>query len=132
MIIPPQLLIGGAVLSLVAGAAAGWTARDWKADADTLKSVEKAEKREADARQQGLEQGQAYAETSATLSADRASDRTVIERIYQNAPAPSADCAAPAPVVRVLENSVDRANAAAAGEPLPDLPAAPQTAGPPD
>lgn len=126
--IPPQAIAIGGALALIAGFFGGWTARDWKADSDQLAALNKAEASTEKARQQGQQQGAAYADLAAQLAGQRGTDRTTIERYYQNAPAVSADCAAPAPIVRLLENSVSRANAAAAGQPGATLPPAPDAA----
>lgn len=108
--------------ALATGLLGGWTLRDWKADADQFKAQTAASAREDAARAQGLKLATGYADLAVTLAGNRASDRSTIERIYQNAPPVPVDCAAPAGVVRVLEDGVRRANAAAAGQPVAALP----------
>lgn len=117
--------------ALAAGLLGGWTLRDWKADADQFKAQASATAREDAARAQGLKLATGYADLAVTLAGNRASDRSTIERIYQNAPPVPADCAAPAGVVRVLEDGVRRANAAAAGQPVAALPGPAAPAEPP-
>lgn len=108
--------------ALFAGLLGGWTLRDWKADADQFKAQTAASAREDAARAQGLKQATGYADLAAILAGNRSSDRSTIERIYENAPPVPVDCAAPAGVVRVLEDGVRRTNAAAAGQPVATLP----------
>lgn len=126
--IPPQMLAGGAALALLAGFFGGWTVRDWRADADTLSAVEKAEKRAEAARDQGLEQGAAYAQFSAGSQQQAGHDRNTIRETYREVHVPS-DCAVVPAAVGVLENAVRRANSGVASEPGSAVPATPDATG---
>lgn len=114
MLNPVILYSAGAALLL--GLAAGWSARDWKADADQLAAVAKAHKAE-------LAAAKAVAAPSADLEAILADlrpnaieTRNTIREVYRNVEVPT-DCAVPAAGVGLLNGARDRANAAATGEP---------------
>ena len=92
--------------------------------ADQFQALERADKREDAARKQGLDQGTAYARFGADNQQHVAADRNTIRETYREIHVPS-DCAVAPAAVGVLENSVRRANAAAAGEPVAALPSAP-------
>jgi hypothetical protein len=103
--------------ALVVGLSAGWKIKDWQCDAAYSKALEKAGKQ----RQQM--QGK-IDEVSTLYQAERdkadvvvAGERQTIREIYKTLPAVSADCAPDVRIVRLLEGSVSRANAAAASEP---------------
>lgn len=122
MLIPPWLYAAAAGLTLAAGFGAGWTVRDWKADSDELAATKDALTREDKARQQGLDQGKAYATFQAGNQQQAATDRNTIRETYREVRVP-ADCAVPAAAAGVLEQGVNRANAAASGQPGIALPA---------
>lgn len=103
--------------ALAVGLTAGWTIKDWQCDAAYSKALEKAEKQ----RQQM--QGK-IDEVSTLYQAERdkadvvvAGEKQTIREIYKTLPAVPDSCAADVRIVRLLEGSVGRANAAAASEP---------------
>lgn len=105
---------GGAGL-LLTGALGGWTVRDWKADSDQLEAQDKAkelyEGRVADLAEQSLR----YEQLAQSLRASERTDRETIREVYRNVKVPT-ECAVPAGAVSVLDNAVNRANAAASGQ----------------
>jgi hypothetical protein len=103
--------------ALAVGLTAGWKIKDWQCDAAYSNALEKAQKQ----RQQM--QGK-IDEVSTLYQAERdkadvvvAGEKQTIREIYKTLPAVPADCAADVRIVRLLEGSVGRANAAAASEP---------------
>ena len=120
---PPLWLYGGAG-ALLAGALAGWTVRDWKADSDALKAEEKAQTEYIAAVQALADQSLAYETLAQSLRTDERRDRETIREIYRNVQVP-AECAVPADAVGLLNNAVTEANAAAAGKPRGTVPPAP-------
>jgi ribosomal 50S subunit-associated protein YjgA (DUF615 family) len=121
--VTPLWLYGGAG-ALLAGALAGWTVRDWKADSDALKAEEKAQTEYVAAVQMLADQSLAYEALAQTIRASERTDRETIREIYRNVQVP-ANCAAPAAAVSLLDNAVRDANAAAAGKPRGEVPPAP-------
>lgn len=116
-------LLSSPVLPYIAGTAlilaafGGWKVRDWQCDAAVAKALERAEKNRA-----------AMQETIDALSADYEQERSALDQtvvrstntvreIYRTLPAAPASCAPGPRVVRLLEDGVSRANAAAAGQP---------------
>ena len=106
-----------AAAALAVGLTAGWKIKDWQCDAAYSKALEKAQKQ----RQQM--QGK-IDEVSTLYQAERdkadvvvAGERETIREIYKTLPPVSADCVPDVRIVRLLEGSVGRANAAAASEP---------------
>ena len=120
---PPLWLYGGAG-ALLAGALAGWTVRDWKADSDALKAEEKAQTEYIAAVQALADQSLAYETLAQSLRTDERRDRETIREIYRNVQVPT-ECAVPADAVGLLNNAVTEANAAAAGKPRSTVPPAP-------
>jgi hypothetical protein len=123
------LLAGGAAVALLAGFLGGWSARGWKADSDQFSAMIRADVLVDEARAQGLAQGKDYAQFAAANAEQARSDHNTIRETFREIHVP-ADCAAPAAVVGVLEDSVRHANSAAAGEPGPTLPEPAASAGP--
>lgn len=121
--IPIHLFIAGAAAALVAGALAGWTVRDWRADAhsfDALQdAISKAEKIQTD----GLAQAKVYAGFSQGNVEKTVIEQNRLREIYHEVKVP-VDCAVPADAVSVLEDGRRRANSAVAGELGSGLPAA--------
>lgn len=118
-----------AIGALLLGTFAGWTVRDWKADADALSAVLKAEKLE-DEMQGRVDAAVAkYEELRSAQEPQKIQTRNTIREIYRDRPIP-ADCAVPADATSVLQQAIDRANAAASGVPLPTVPDAPKSSGP--
>ena len=112
--IPPFVYgIGGAA---IAGILLGWTVRDWKADSDQLSAQNKAQEAYRTSAERLAEQSGRYDALVQTLRLGERSDRTTIREIYRNVEVPG-ECVVPEPVVSLLNNAVDRANAAASGQP---------------
>lgn len=110
--------------SLLAGALAGWTVRDWKADSDALEASEKAQNEYLGAVQMLADQSLAYEALAQSLRSQERVDRETIRETFRNVPVP-ANCAAPAAVGSLLDNAVKRANAAASGQSGSEVPPAP-------
>lgn len=126
---------GGMALALIAGGLAGWTARDWKADADQLAARDKAEVRADKQREAGLAQGMAFATFTVANDGQTRADSNTIRETFREIHVPS-DCAAPAGLVGLLRARVDEANRGIApaptGEPVSALPGPSAPAGPAD
>lgn len=122
MTFPLMGYIGGG--ALLAGVLAGWTVRDWKADSDEAKAKEQAFTQYRALTETLADQSLAYEVLAQSLRAGERADRETIREIYRDKIVPS-ECAADPAVVGVLNNALDRANAATTGElvgPLPDAP----------
>ncbi len=104
--------------ALLLGTAAGWTVRDWKADADALRAVEAANAAQKAAIAAIEKPSERFESTIAQLKPLEIETRNTIREVYRNVEVP-ADCAVPAAGVRLLDDARVNANAAAAGEPLP-------------
>lgn len=126
--IPPQILVVGGGVLLLAGLFGGWTVRDWKADSDTLAATKDAREHEDAARAAIWSRADKREQDRETGAQQLATDRTTIREYYRDAPPVPANCAAPAPVVGVLERAVAAANAAAIGQSVAALPADPGAA----
>lgn len=125
---PPPIAYA-AIGALLLGTFAGWTVRDWKADADALSAVLKAEKLE-DEMQGRVDAAVAkYEELRSAQEPQKIQTRNTIREIYRDRPIP-ADCAVPANATSVLQQAINRANAAASGVPLSTVPDAPKSSGP--
>ena len=128
MIAPPWLLAAGGSAALLIGLGAGWTVRDWKADADQLQAVEQARAREDEIRREHDRLAATHEKEKADALARSTARQGALREQWRDAP--PVDCAAPAGVRGVLEQSVRDANARAAGEPAEPLPAASPAARP--
>lgn len=109
------ILAYASIAVAVAGFAGGWAVRDWKADAEALKAVERliAEK---DRMQTKVDAASAkYEKMRADLEPGKIETRNTIREIYRDVEVP-AECAAAPDVVGVLETARGRANAAATGQ----------------
>ena len=110
--------------ALLAGLLGGWTVRDWKADSDEAKAKDAAFTQYRALTDTLADQSLAYEVLAQSLRAGERRDRETIREIYRDKTVPS-DCAVPDAAVGVLNNAVERANAATARElvsPLPDAP----------
>jgi hypothetical protein len=126
--IPPQVLAAGGALALIAGFLGGWMVRDWKADAEALRAVEKAEKLRD---QMQARTDDKASQLEAILSENRQAatvTQTKLREIYRDVQVPS-DCAAPAAAGSVLDDAIARANAEVAGQSGTALPAPAASAG---
>lgn len=100
---------------LVAGILGGWTVRDWKADADALAAVRKAERVQAAMQKRIDDQATEFEAFRATIEPARVESRNTIREIFRDVPV-RADCAPPAGAVSLLDGLVARANSAASGQ----------------
>lgn len=122
MILPLWAYAGAG--ALLTGALAGWTVRDWKADSDALRAEEKAIQQYKALTDALADQSLAYEVLAQSLRAGERRDRETIRTIYRDKVIP-AECAVPDAAVSLLDNAVKRANAAATGKPVSELPDAP-------
>lgn len=111
------LLLWGAGGALVVGLFAGWSVRDWKADADALAAVVRADqlRKEMQAKIDGASTG--YEDWRGGAETTNIETRNTIREIYRNVEVPS-DCAVPPAGVGVLQGRVASVNAAATGQPV--------------
>lgn len=128
---PSHLFVAGAAAAFLAGLLAGWTVRDWRADADNFHALADALDRADQARDKGLAEGKAYAEFVANSLAQVGADQTKLREIYREVKVP-VECAVAPAAVSVLEDSRRRANSAAAGQLGTALPGPAPTASPSD
>lgn len=126
MINPLVLYTAGG--ALLVGALGGWTVRDWKADSDQLAAVERANKAEKAAIAAVYKPSSEYEKVLADLRPREIETRNTIREVYRNVEVPAA-CAVPAAGVGVLDDARQRANAAATGEPSPEVQRTAQPAG---
>lgn len=124
----PFMLYASAA-TLLFGLFAGWSVRDWKADADTLRDVQKREALKDRMQSRIDAQASAYEQARADNMGARVETTNTIREVYRNVEVPAA-CAAPDAVVGLLGRAVDRANDEAAGKPVAAVPAAPATPDP--
>jgi len=122
MTLPLSAYIG--LGSLLAGALAGWTVRDWKADSDALEAENKAHAQFVAMSGALAEQSLQYEYVAQQLRTAERRDRETIREIYREKPVP-AECAADPRAVSLLSEAVARANAAAAGKPVSTVSDAP-------
>ena len=108
--------------SLLAGALAGWTVRDWKADSDALEAEKRAQTEYVAVVQSLADQSLAYEALAQSLRTSERRDRETVREVYRNVEVPAV-CTPPAAVGSLLDNAVKRANASATGEPFGPLPA---------
>lgn len=100
---------------LAVGVLGGWTVRDWKADADALAAVRKAERIQAAMQKRIDDQATEFEAFRATIEPARIESRNTIREIFRDVPVPE-NCAPPPAAVSLLDNLVVRANAAASGQ----------------
>lgn len=109
------LVFYGAGGALLVGLFAGWSIRDWKADADTLAAYERADKLR-DEMQAKIDAGSVKYEDWRSVATERSIEtRNTIREIYRDVEVP-ADCAPPAAAASVLQERVGAANAATTGQ----------------
>lgn len=114
------------VLGLLIGVGAGWSVRDWKADADQLRQAEAARKAEKAASVAVLQPSVQFEKILADLRPAQIETRNTIREVYRDVKVPT-DCAVPAAGVSLLEAARERANAAATGQSVPELRRAPES-----
>lgn len=109
------------IAGAVAAALAGWTVRDWKADSDQLALERKADEIQELRSQEAFESALRLEGIIGEIRADRRTNTNTIREIYRDVEVP-AECAVPDSAVELLDNSIERANRAATGEPINPLP----------
>ena len=110
------------IAAALASFAAGWTARDWQADADTLAAAQRAEKVLQREQAKADSMAEEYERARAKIEPSRIEVRNNIREIYRNVEVP-AECAAGDAVVGLLDAARRDANSAASGQPRSELPA---------
>ena len=123
--------IYAAGIALVVGFGAGWSVRDWKADADALKAMQKADEIRQEMQDRMDKQAIAFEKERNDIDSSRITTTNSIKEVYRDVKVP-ADCAVPEPAVRVLDNARRAANAYASGEPEGLLSEPPPAAKPAD
>lgn len=108
------------ILGLLIGVGAGWSVRDWKADADQLKQAEVARKAEKAAAVAVLKPSIEFEKILADLRPAQIETRNTIREVYRDVKVPT-DCAVPPAGVSLLEAAREHANAAATGQPRAEL-----------
>ena len=116
---------GGALL---VGALGGWTIRDWKADSDQLAANNRLIAAKDAAVAAVNKPATDYEQVLSDLRPREIETRSTIREVYRDVEVP-ADCAVPPAGVGVLNDARVRANAAATGEPSPDVRGTAETAG---
>ncbi len=115
----PTLWIG--LGTAVAAFLGGWTVRDWKADSDQLEAQTAIQEAYREKSEEQSAASLRYEILAQQLRSNERSDRVEIRTIYRDVEVPS-ECAAPPSVSELLDSAVERANAAAAGEPVSPVP----------
>lgn len=116
------LKLGVSLLAVLGAALAGWTARDWKADADLLASERRAAAATERMAQRGDDSAWAYELFRADGVALETRTTNTIREVYKDAPPPSVDCALRPDAQRVLNTAIRATNSAIAGEPESPVP----------
>jgi len=116
-LMPNSILLYAVGGALILGAASGYKVRDWRCDAAYAKALEKAEKQRQQMQGKIDEISTLYQSERDKADVVVAGEKQTIREIYKTLPPVHADCAADVRIVRLLEGSVNRANAAAASEP---------------
>lgn len=109
--------VGGAALG---GILLGWTVRDWKSDSDALAAQEAAQERFIKLAETAAQNSIDYEAIAQIIRANERTDRIEIREVFRDVEVPS-DCAVPDAGVGLLDNAVERANAAATGQPIDPL-----------
>jgi hypothetical protein len=102
--------------ALAVGLTAGWKVKDWQCDAAYSAVLEKAEKQRQQMQGKIDEVSTLYQSERDKADVVVAGEKQTIREIYKTLPPVHADCAPDVRIVRLLEGSVNRANAAAASE----------------
>lgn len=110
----PLILYSG-LGALALGLVSGWTARDWKADADQLQAIEVANRQREKLQEKYDTLALGYEADRNQSDINSITRQTELRTIYRDIPINS-DCAAPDAVRGLLENSLSEANARAAGQ----------------
>ena len=103
--------------ALLASAVTGYKIRDWQCDAALAKALEQAAERQQEMQYELEQKARAYEALRDQADALGARRGASIREIYREVPAPADSCSAPDSVIRVLQDGVDLANAAASGKP---------------
>lgn len=114
--------VGGAAL-LAVGTAGGWTARDWKADSDTLAGKVAADKARDAAVKLAYDASASFEGERATIHVEAAQARSTVKEVYREIKVP-ADCVVDPAGVRLLDQAIATPRAASR-EPSAAVPADP-------
>lgn len=114
MVLSP-LVPWGAIGAVLIGLFAGWSIRDWKADADTLAAYERADKLRDRMQAKIDTASQGYEDWRGDAEADRIETRNTIREIYRNVEVPT-DCAVPAAATSLLQERITSINATTSGQ----------------
>lgn len=125
------LVLYGSGAALLVGLFAGWSVRDWKADADTLAAFVRADQLREEMQAKVDEASKGYENWRSDAGERTIETRNTIREIYRNVEVP-ADCAVPASARGLLEERVLGANAAATGQSRSAVPETPEPARPAD
>ena len=104
------LILYSTLGAVALGIVTGWSVRDWKADADQLQAIEMTNRQreklqdKVDALSLGFEIDRSDADAKAIVR------QTELRTIYRDVSTPT-NCAAPDAAWRLLQDSVDEANA---------------------
>lgn len=102
--------------AIAVAAFSGWKIRDWQCDAAVAVALERAEKNRA-AMQETIDVLSASYETERdALGETTVRTTNTVREIYRTLPPVATSCAPTPDTVRLLQGSLDSANAAAAGE----------------
>lgn len=124
MIIPPWAYGAAVVLTLSVGFGAGWKVQGWRCDAAKNAAIERALKRYDEKLAKQNEEARDYESEREQARRSGVDREQAIRTVYRTVEVPG-ECAAPPDVRGVLDDAVREANARAAGESLPTVPAAP-------
>lgn len=116
------LLVYAAAGALVVGGLAGYKVRDWQCDAAVAKALERAEEQRQEMQDEVDQASRDYEALRAEAYGVGTTTIREVRTVYQDVPAPPADCEPPVSIVGLLESSVRSANAYASGEPRDPMP----------
>lgn len=122
MILPNPIYLYAGAAALVIGAVSGYKVRDWQCDAAVAKALERAEEQRQEMQDEVDQASRDYETLRAETYGMGTRTTREVHTIYQDVPAPPADCAPPISIVGLLEGSVSSANANASGKPRKPVP----------
>lgn len=125
--IPSPIIIYAAGAAVLAAGIAGYKVRDWQCDAAYAKALEEAQERATEMQEVLDERSRDFEAARDQVNVLASRSGQTIREIYRQIPAPAASCAAPDNIVRLLESSINTANAATSSKPIDTL----QTSGQP-
>ena len=102
--------------AILASLVTGYKIRDWQCDAALANALEEAAERQQEMQYELEQKARAYEALRDQADALEARRGASIREIYREVPAPADSCSAPDSVIRVLQDGVNLANAAASGQ----------------